>query len=70
MFSTRLLGTFGMSFLHLANLKWVMLSWKYVVKDAMRKRKVSYANAKMVGQAKYGDMPPSSEKISLANSHE
>ena len=41
-----------------------------VVKDAMRKRKVSYANAKMVGQAKYGDMPPSSKKISLANSHE
>lgn len=30
-----------------------------VVKDATReKRKVSYANAKMVGQAKYGDMPP------------
>ena len=36
--------------------RWVMLSWKML--REYRKRKVSYANAKMVGQAKYGDMPP------------
>ena len=33
-----------------------MLSWKML--REYRKRKVSYANAKMAGQAKYGDMPP------------